>query len=282
MRGMVERLTPAALAIKRQLQWAAPGGVSCNVACRMACTWWAVISGLRPRPRSPVQHRRPTDVERNNPAAPVLLGHGDRKHADEVGAQCNRAVPHGDPRQGDTPPAGSCYPVDDLRGRLPRTLGVGYPARRACLERQPGAGRREMRMDRVEPTRTDASASTSQELLERAREGDSGALNRLFVRYLPRLHRWAHRRVPTWARDAADTADFVQETVFHTLRRLDSFKPQRDGALLGYLRRSLVNRVHDQFRRASRRPQVEPLVDGLDERVSNDEEIAARRGDRPR
>ena len=130
-----------------------------------------------------------------------------------------------------------------------------------------------MRTERVEPPQSETSASSSQELLERAREGDcQSALNRLFERYLPRLHRWAHRRVPTWARDAADTADLVQETVFHTLRRLDSFKPQRDGALLGYLRRSLVNRVHDQFRRASRRPQVEPLADGLDERVSNDEE----------
>ena len=128
-----------------------------------------------------------------------------------------------------------------------------------------------MQTDRLEPTPPETSTSSSQELLERARKGDSGALNRLFERYLPRLHRWAHRRVPTWARDAADTADLVQDTVFHTLRRLDSFKPQRDGALLGYLRRSLVNRVHDQFRRASRRPQVDPLADGLEERVSNDE-----------
>ena len=50
MRWTVERLTPAALAIERQLQWVVPGGVSCNVACTMSCTWWAVISGLRPRP----------------------------------------------------------------------------------------------------------------------------------------------------------------------------------------------------------------------------------------
>ncbi len=127
-------------------------------------------------------------------------------------------------------------------------------------------------MDRQEPMRSDASASSSRELLERAREGDSGALNRLFVRYLPRLRRWAHRRVPTWARDAADTADLVQDTVFHTLRRLDSFEPQRDGALLGYLRRSLLNRVRDQFRRASRRPRLDPLVDELDERIANDEQ----------
>ena len=127
-------------------------------------------------------------------------------------------------------------------------------------------------MDRQEPMRSDASASSSRELLERAREGDSGALNRLFVRYLPRLRRWAHRRVPTWARDAADTADLVQDTVFHTLRRLDSFEPQRDGALLGYLRRSLLNRVRDQFRRTSRRPRLDPLVDELDERIANDEQ----------
>ena len=141
-------------------------------------------------------------------------------------------------------------------------------------------------MDRLESTRSDAlassrdastssgatSASSSQELFERARKGDARALDRLFARYLPRLRRWAHRRVPTWARDAADTADLVQETVFHTLRRLDSFEPQRDGALLGYLRRSLLNRVRDQFRRASRRPQLDPLADGLDERVAIDAE----------
>ena len=118
----------------------------------------------------------------------------------------------------------------------------------------------------------DTSTSSSQELFDRAREGDAKALDRLFARYLPRLRHWAHRRVPTWARDAADTADLVQETVFHTLRRLDSFEPQRDGALLGYLRRSLLNRVRDQFRRASRRPQLDPLADELDERVAVDGE----------
>ena len=88
----------------------------------------------------------------------------------------------------------------------------------------------------------------------------------------PRLRRWAHQRVPTWARDAADTADLVQEAFFHTLRRLGSFEPQHAGALLGYLQRSLQNRVRDQFRRASRQPQIDSLVDGLDERVANDDE----------
>lgn len=73
------------------------------------------------------------------------------------------------------------------------------------------------------------------------------ALNRLFARYLPQLQRWAHSRVPHWARNAFDTGDIVQETRLHTFRNLHSFEPQREGALLGYLRRALLNRVRDQL-----------------------------------
>jgi RNA polymerase sigma-70 factor (ECF subfamily) len=94
----------------------------------------------------------------------------------------------------------------------------------------------------------------SAELLRRARSGDDQALNRLFSRYLPALQRWAHRRVPLWARNGMDTADVVQETALHALRNLESFEPQREGALLGYLRRSLVNRIRDRFRHAARHP----------------------------
>ncbi|MGE0816092.1 MAG: RNA polymerase sigma factor [Vicinamibacterales bacterium] len=107
------------------------------------------------------------------------------------------------------------------------------------------------------------SSPPSEELLSRARGGDDRALDRLLSRYLPRLHRWAHRRVPTWARSAADTADYVQETVLHSLRHIGTFQPQRQGALLGYLRRALVNRMHDQFRHASRHPAPDALHDRL-------------------
>jgi len=51
-----------------------------------------------------------------------------------------------------------------------------------------------------------------------------------------------------------DTADVVQETVLQTIRNLGSFEPQREGALLGYLRRALLNRVRDRFRYAARHP----------------------------
>ena len=127
-------------------------------------------------------------------------------------------------------------------------------------------------MHRLRSVRPDASASSSEELWKRAQDGDSRALNRLFARYLPRLYRWARGRVPTWARDGVDTADIVQEVLLRTLRRLDAFEPQREGAVFAYLRRALLNRIRDQFRGISRRPQVDPLIDGLDERVSSDDE----------
>ena len=127
-------------------------------------------------------------------------------------------------------------------------------------------------MNRLRPVEPDADVDSSMALWERARKGDSGALNRLFARYLPRLHRWAHGRVPTWARDGADTADFVQETVLSTLRRLDAFEPQREGALMAYLRRALLNRIRDQFRLFSRRPDVGSLSDELAEQVAGDDE----------
>lgn len=108
-----------------------------------------------------------------------------------------------------------------------------------------------------------AAVTGSAELLRRARAGESQALGRLFTRYLPQLHRWARRRVPAWARNAVDTGDLVQETVLHTIRNLESFEPQRDGALLGYLRRTLVNRVRNQFRYAARHPSPSELNDAL-------------------
>jgi RNA polymerase sigma-70 factor (ECF subfamily) len=99
----------------------------------------------------------------------------------------------------------------------------------------------------------------SEELLRRAQAGESRALDDLFRRYLPRLHRWARRRVPPWARNGMDTEDFVQDTVLHAFGHVGGFEPRRDGALIGYLRRALVNRIRDQFRSAARHPAASPL-----------------------
>jgi RNA polymerase sigma-70 factor (ECF subfamily) len=57
-------------------------------------------------------------------------------------------------------------------------------------------------------------------LLVRARSGDHAALDRLFLRHLRPLQRWASGRLPGWARGLADTDDLVQDTLLHTLKRV--------------------------------------------------------------
>ena len=103
-------------------------------------------------------------------------------------------------------------------------------------------------------------------LLDMARGGDGRALDRLFTRYVRPLRRFAHGRLPASARDLMDTSDLVQETLMQTFKRIDAFRPQREGALLAYLRQGIVNKVRDEVRRRARRPAPETLnenaVDG--------------------
>src|SRR5262249_50256043 len=99
------------------------------------------------------------------------------------------------------------------------------------------------------------------ELLERAKGGDDEAVNQLLTRYVGPLCRWASGRLPRWARDMSDTQDLVQETVIRTLKHLSDFQPSRDGALHAYLRKALMNRIRDEFRRAHRHPTRTELVD---------------------
>ena len=92
-------------------------------------------------------------------------------------------------------------------------------------------------------------------LLERARAGDSQALERLFARHLRPLQRWAAGRLPKWARDLADTDDLVQDTLLRTFKKIDSFEPRRVGALQAYLRNAVLNRLRDELRRKGRQPE---------------------------
>jgi RNA polymerase sigma-70 factor (ECF subfamily) len=99
-----------------------------------------------------------------------------------------------------------------------------------------------------------ANALTSLELLARAKGGDELALNDLCARYLPRLRKWAHGRLPAYARGALDTYDIVQETLAKAVRGLDSFEPRHSGSFQGFLHTTLRNCICDQVRSARRRP----------------------------
>src|SRR6478672_5705797 len=101
--------------------------------------------------------------------------------------------------------------------------------------------------------------SSSVALLLRAQNGDETARNELCARYLPRLRRWAHGRLPGWARDHLDTEDIVQDTFLNSIRKLDSFAPRHEQAFCAYLCQAIRNRVSDAVRRAGRRPASEEL-----------------------
>src|SRR5690349_11784920 len=95
---------------------------------------------------------------------------------------------------------------------------------------------------RVRP-RMDPSVDTTQALIELAAKGDRGAADQLFGRYAPALHRWAHGRLPRWARDIADTTDMLQDALLQTFKNLKGFEYRGEGALQAYLRAAVMNRI---------------------------------------
>lgn len=115
------------------------------------------------------------------------------------------------------------------------------------------------------------------ELVQRAKTGDSEALNRLFARSIPGLRRWASGRLPRWTRDLMDTDDLVQETVVRAIRRIDTFEPRHEGALQAYLRQAVLNRIRDEVRRTMRSPQTAPLDENEKDREASPLETAIGR-----
>ena len=115
-----------------------------------------------------------------------------------------------------------------------------------------------------EPDGHPEAANTTIELLERARNGDRGALDQVFTREIPRLARWARGRLPRWARSGLDTDDLVQETVVQTLKRIDVFEYRADGALQAYLRQAIMNRIRNEIRRGSRHPSTQMSGSGVE------------------
>ena len=105
----------------------------------------------------------------------------------------------------------------------------------------------------------DVASTSSFALLLRAREGDEAARNELCARYLPRLRRWTHGRLPAWARGHLDTEDIVQDALMRSVRRLDTFSPDHEGAFCAYVSEALRNRLKDAVRVAVRRPPPQPV-----------------------
>lgn len=95
------------------------------------------------------------------------------------------------------------------------------------------------------------------------REGDESARSELLHRYVPIFRRWAHGRLPGYARDLAETDDLVQLSIIRALQSIDRFEGKHEGAFLAYLRAILMNLVRDEIGRAKRKPPKEELSDNV-------------------
>jgi len=114
-------------------------------------------------------------------------------------------------------------------------------------------------------------------LLERAKAGDRQAREVLYERCLLPLQRWAAGRLPGWARDAVDTDDLVQETVFRSIRRIEHFEPEHSGAFHAYLRQGVKNGIRDAIRRVQRRPRHDGTAGNLEDAAASPIEVAIGR-----
>ena len=114
-------------------------------------------------------------------------------------------------------------------------------------------------------------------LVRRFQQGDVEARDELLERYLPLLRRWAHGRLPAYARDTAETDDLVQLTLERALDQLERFEVRNEGAFLAYLRHIFLNKVRDEIRRYGRSPQfVEVSPSLLDDEPSPVERILGK------
>ena len=99
------------------------------------------------------------------------------------------------------------------------------------------------------------------DLLDRFKQGDSDAMGLLVERSLPPLKRWARGRLPQWARGLAETQDLVQDAVMRALPRLKTFEARHPGALQAYLRQAITNHIRDEIRKVTAHPTPTELRD---------------------
>ncbi len=110
----------------------------------------------------------------------------------------------------------------------------------------------------------EADLESTATLLAQVRAGNEDARERLVVRYLALLKRWAHGRIPPRARGLADTDDLVQTTLLRALNGVQHFEPRREGAFLAYLRTILLNQLRTAVQRVDAGPSLQSLPEGLE------------------
>jgi RNA polymerase sigma-70 factor, ECF subfamily len=131
-------------------------------------------------------------------------------------------------------------------------------------------------MIHANPTMLETKVDSSVELLLRAQAGDGDALNRLLTRYLPRLQRWAHGRLPWGSRTMLETADLVQDAVVKALPHLTALEVRTERAFEFYLKQAVKNRIIDLHKRNQRRPGLAEVPQDVAAHTASPEDVVVR------
>jgi DNA-directed RNA polymerase specialized sigma24 family protein len=122
------------------------------------------------------------------------------------------------------------------------------------------------------------SSEATVDLLDRVKQGDAAALDRLLRRCVPLLLGWARGRIPAAVLGTRGTADLVHQAVLSAMNNLDAIDARHEGALQAHLRQAVMCGIRDfigsRTRPAEATGRSEPLVDEqtspLDEAIGSE------------
>jgi RNA polymerase sigma-70 factor, ECF subfamily len=104
------------------------------------------------------------------------------------------------------------------------------------------------------------------DLVRKAQDGDTQALQALFARYYERVRRMVRMRLGNALRHRMDSGDILQETFLEALRTFDRFEMRDQGSFINWLARLAENRIRDaaDYHRAQKRDagREVPLMPG--------------------
>jgi RNA polymerase sigma-70 factor (ECF subfamily) len=115
-------------------------------------------------------------------------------------------------------------------------------------------------------------------LIERAKTGDQTAWRELYRRFRPQMSVAIHGRIPTPLRSRFDTDDVVQSAFLSAFESLSSFDYQNEARFRIWLRRVVVNKLHDRVRAHMR---LTRSADNEQSGVDPDCDLAGLQGESP-
>jgi RNA polymerase sigma-70 factor (ECF subfamily) len=117
-----------------------------------------------------------------------------------------------------------------------------------------------------------SDAPPASDLIDRCRQGDAQARERLFENYRPYLQLLARGQLGRHLRAKCDPSDLVQQTLMEAHRDFPGFQGTHEAELLAWLRRILAHNLFNEARRfaarqrdAAREVSLEQVQHGLEQ-----------------